>query len=126
MFRKIRDRILTMEVVLDALIEMLHRKHIIHRDEIQLEILSKAGERKVPMFKKKFKLYEIPRGSKIYGFEFISEGGDEKNEEKIIQFNHIDGAYSHCNIWGEPEKTLHLSASTPLVKYKDGFKLDES
>lgn len=120
MFKKLRDRILTLEVVLDALIELLHKKHIIHRDEIQVEILAKAGDRRVPMLKRKFKLHEIPRGSKIYGFDISGE-----DEGTVIIFNHLDGMYSHCHVEGKPDKTCHLSASTPLRKYKDGFKLDE-
>lgn len=118
MFKKIKDRLLTMEVVLDALIELLHKKDIVHRNEIQLEILAKAGERM--HVKRKYKLHEIPRGSKIYGFEISGE-----EDGTVIIFNHLDGMFSHCNVEGKPEKTLHLSASTPLRKHKDGFRLDE-
>lgn len=120
MFRKIRDRILTLEVVLDALIELLHKKAIIHRDEIQLEILARAGDKRIPRLKRKFKLSEIPMDSKIYGYEISGE-----DEGTVIIFKHLDGVSSHCHVEGKPEKIVHLSPSTPLVKYKDGFKLDE-
>lgn len=41
MFRK-RDRIETLEAVLDALISLLHKRGIVRQDEIQLEILDRA------------------------------------------------------------------------------------
>lgn len=118
-FKKLRERIATIEAVLDAVIELLHKRDILHRSEVQLEILARAGERL--HMKRKFKLHEIPRNSKIYGFAVLGEDEDES----VIIFNHIDGAYSHCHIEGKEDKVVHLSASTPLVKYKDGYKLDE-
>lgn len=42
MFRKIRDKIITIEVVLDALVTILHKKRVVTRDEIQAEILDVA------------------------------------------------------------------------------------
>ena len=59
------------------------------------------------------KLYEIKEGSKIY--EECSDGS------KYIIFDHLDGAYSYC----ETEKggIIHLSASTPLTDFKDGYSI---
>lgn len=65
------------------------------------------------------KLYELPRtktGTNIYGFQ------NTKGEDIVIKFYHIDGAYSYCEVDGQ---SCHLSASTPLEKYKDGYKLIE-
>lgn len=118
MFRKIKDRLITVEVVLDALIELLHKKHIIHRDEIQVEILAKAGER-VPRLKRKFLLKEIPRGSKIYGYDISGE-----EDGAVIIFLHVEGVSSHCHVEGKPDKLVYLSATTQLKKYRDGYKLD--
>lgn len=60
-------------------------------------------------------LYKIPKNSKIYAE--LSDGS------AFLYFRHIDGAYSVC----EAEKSgyFHLSASTPLVKFEDGFKIFE-
>lgn len=72
------------------------------------------------------KLYELPRdeGIKIYGFK------DNDNNDITIIFGHLDGAYSYCWIedkeTGDTDKVVHLSASTPLVKYKDGYKVKEN
>lgn len=62
------------------------------------------------------KLYEAPEGIKIYAD--VSDGSE------YITFKHIDGVYSLC----ETGKggTIHLSASTPLKKYKDGYKIDSN
>lgn len=71
------------------------------------------------------KLYELPRdqGVKIYGFKDID------NNNLTIIFGHIDGAYSYCwiedKVNGDTDQIVHLSASTPLVKYKDGYKVKE-
>lgn len=63
----------------------------------------------------KVKLYSIPRGSKVYV-------GATDGSEYII-FNRLDGAYSHCTT--ENGETVHLSATTPLEEYKDGYKITE-
>lgn len=65
------------------------------------------------------KLYELPRdmGVKIHGLNRVN------GDELTIIFGHLDGAYSYCWIEGEPQNVVHLSASTPLVKYKDGYKV---
>lgn len=72
------------------------------------------------------KLYELLRdkGIKIYGFKDIND------QDITIIFGHIDGAYSYCwiedKVNGDTDQIVHLSASTPLVKYKDGFKVEEN
>lgn len=72
------------------------------------------------------KLYELPRtedGFKIYMPEgtTVSDGKEEKSLE-YVTFWHIDGAYSLCTT---PDgASVHLSASAPLIKYKDGYKLE--
>jgi len=59
------------------------------------------------------KLHEIDKGSKIHC--------DVSDESKYVTFNKIDGMYSHCT--SEKGNTIHLSASTPLVKHKDGYRI---
>lgn len=47
MFWKIKEKIVTVEIILDALITILHKKNVVTRDEIQREILNTAmGEHK--------------------------------------------------------------------------------
>lgn len=41
-FGRIKYQIITMEVILDALITILHRKRVVTKDEIQREILEVA------------------------------------------------------------------------------------
>ena len=71
------------------------------------------------------KLYELPRdqGVKIYGLKDID------NNNLIIIFGHIDGAYSYCWIEdktnGDKDQVIHLPATTPLEEYKDGYKVKE-
>ena len=70
------------------------------------------------------KLYDLPRteeGTKIYGLK----GKD--NEELVIRFYHLDGMYSYCKAFtvkGREVGVCHLSASTPLKKFKDGYTID--
>ena len=78
------------------------------------------------------KLYEIDKGSKIYGLEPVV--GDNRVDGGIIVFDHVDGMYSYCTVVesdGEPVKTsdgksaiVHLNASMPLVEFEDGYKID--
>jgi hypothetical protein len=83
------------------------------------------------------KLYELPRGenTRIYKIRVFSESTKEEREV-VLLFDHIDGAYSVCymedmegNLILEGRKRrpaiVHLSASTPLVKYKNGYKIAE-
>ena len=58
---------------------------------------------------KLFKLYEIPRDSKI--FCELEDGST------FLTYHHLDGMYSYCTT--EKGNVAHLSASTPLVKHKD-------
>lgn len=120
MFKKLKERLLTVETVLDAVTELLHKKAILTREEIQLEILARSGgEVKLG---KRVKLYQLPRkkGIKIYGFDIMGEP-----EGTAIIFGSIDGMYSVCWVDGKPDKIVHLSATTPLIKYKDGYRLEE-
>jgi len=65
------------------------------------------------------KLYELPehQNIKLYGMNGLD------NKPVVVIFDHIDGAYSYCWLNGEPEKVVHLSASTKLKQYKDGWKV---
>lgn len=67
------------------------------------------------------RLYDLPRdkGVKIYGAK------DTEGKDVVIIFGHLDGMYSCCWIENKPDKVVHLSANTPLVVYKDGYKLKE-
>ena len=49
---------------------------------------------------------------------------DSEGNKVTIIFGHIDGAYSYCWI-KDTDTVVHLHASTPLVKYKDGYKVKE-
>lgn len=60
------------------------------------------------------KLYGIEKGSKIY------------IEDVVVIFDHLDGMYSYCYDQNDKTKLLHLSASTPLEAYKDGYKIEET
>jgi hypothetical protein len=61
------------------------------------------------------KLYDIPEKSKIY-----TEASDGST---YVIFDHIDGMYSYCVT--EKGAVVHLSASTPLVGFEDGYKISE-
>jgi hypothetical protein len=67
------------------------------------------------MREKDLKLYDIPEKSKIY--EKVLDGSS------YFIFDHLDGMYSYCI--SEKGAVIHLSASAPLRKYKDGFKFRE-
>lgn len=59
------------------------------------------------------KLYEIKKGSKIYA--------DLSDDSKYIIFDHLDGMYSYCKT--EKGGIVHLSGSTPLEEFEDGYKI---
>lgn len=59
------------------------------------------------------KLYDIEEGAKIY--EKCSDGSS------FIIFGHLDGMYSYCKT--ENGGVIHLSGNTPLVEFKDGYKI---
>lgn len=70
----------------------------------------------------KIKLYNLPqrtdKGIKIHGLK------DDKKKDIVVLFHHLDGAYSYCTI-EDTDKTVHLSASTPLVELENGeYKID--
>lgn len=53
------------------------------------------------------KLYEVPRGSVVSATE----------HGQWFNFDHIDGAYSFCKIFGT-DNIVHLSASTEVFVWK--------
>lgn len=77
------------------------------------------------------KLYDIKRGSKIYE-EVVTDKGEQPGS--YLVFKRLDGAYSVCIAHDKEgsalmddgrEAIVHLSAATPLVAYKDGYKIQE-
>ena len=60
-------------------------------------------------------LNDIPKKSKIYCE--ISDGS------KYLIMDHLDGFYSYCVT--ENGSIMHLSCSTPLQKYKDGYEIED-
>lgn len=58
------------------------------------------------------KLYEIPKGSKIYS---------DLSDEIYLIFYHLDGLYSYCET--EKGAVINLAGNTPLEIYKDGYKI---
>lgn len=61
------------------------------------------------------KLYNLPerQNIKIY------------YDNKIIIFDHIDGAYSYCWLEEDKNKIVHICAWVSLRKYRDGYKIVE-
>jgi hypothetical protein len=59
------------------------------------------------------KLYGLKKGDKIY--DDFSDGS------KFITFDHLDGMYSF-NLT-EKGGIFHLAGGTPLIKFKDGYKI---
>lgn len=76
---------------------------------------------RLAMNEKQLRLYDIPKESKIYGLT------DLKGSKIVVIFHHLDGAYSYCHIEGHEDDygPQHLSAPTPLEKYKDGYRIIE-
>jgi hypothetical protein len=71
------------------------------------------------------KLYELPKGAKIYE-SLATEVGKVYNpqaEDDPVIFDHPDGLYSYCYLQSNPEIVAHISRLAELVKYKDGWKL---
>ncbi len=62
------------------------------------------------------KLYDLPRdkGVKLYGL---------RPDDKVVIFGHLDGSYSYCWLEEDDNKVVHISASAPVEKYKDGYKV---
>ena len=70
------------------------------------------------------KLYDLPqrteKGVKLYGLKSVA------GDDLVIIFDHIDGMYSYCwvlDVNDNRDKIVHLSAITPVKKYKDGYKV---
>ena len=66
------------------------------------------------------KLYELPEHQNVKLYFEVSK------QKVVVIFDHIDGLYSYC--WLEEDKTkiVHIKATTPFKKYKDGYKYIES
>lgn len=64
-------------------------------------------------------LYNIPRGSKIYGFK------NKAGKDVVVIFDHLDGMYSYCYNQADQSQLLHLSGSTPLENYRDGYRIHQ-
>lgn len=62
------------------------------------------------------KLYDIKLPAKVYA--------ETTDGSKFITVDHLDGMYSYCKT--EKGAIVHLSASAPLVKHEDGYKIEES
>lgn len=74
------------------------------------------------------KLYNLKKGAKIYEQMLANIGKtffESDVENDPIIFDHVDGMYSYCYLESKPKMVVHLSASTPLVEYKDGWKIAE-
>jgi len=71
-------------------------------------------------------LHELKKGSKIYESIGSTVGkvwkGSDPETDPVI-FDGVDGMYSHCHLQSDPTVVVHISASAPLEKYKDGWKL---
>lgn len=65
------------------------------------------------------KLYELPEHQNI---KLYFDDNIESIKDIVVIFDHIDGLYSYC--WLEEDKTkiIHIKATTPFKKYKDGYK----
>ena len=46
LFKKLKDRLMTVEVVLDAIVGLLEKRDVMSRSEVQMEILARAEENK--------------------------------------------------------------------------------
>ena len=63
------------------------------------------------------KLYDLPKGAKIYNLQ------PDHDKDGIVIFDHLDGMYSYCWVEGHKDKLVHLNAATPLKSFKDGWEL---
>lgn len=64
---------------------------------------------------KQITLYDLPprMGVKIY------------IDDRVFIFDHLDGMYSYSYNKDNREEVIHLGTFTPLVKFKDGYKIRE-
>lgn len=63
------------------------------------------------------RLFEIPNKSKIY----LVDGIEASDGSSFLIYDHPDGMYSYCVT--EKSNVVHLALSTPVTKYKDGYKI---
>lgn len=73
------------------------------------------------------KLYDLQKGAKLYETLGTMVGNvwtPSNDEDDPVIFDHLDGAYSYCYLQSDPKIVVHISAAAPLVRYKDGYKLE--
>jgi hypothetical protein len=68
-------------------------------------------------------LYNLPKGSKIYTKVVRRIDGRDEYEDGVVILDHVDGMYSYCYLQNRPDKLIRLKAWTPLIKFKDGYKI---
>lgn len=77
------------------------------------------------------RLYDLKRGAKIYTGDVITRAG-KRIKDAVAVYEHRDGMYSYSNLQdkngvqvmnGKHPAVIHLSVSTPLVAFKDGYKI---
>jgi hypothetical protein len=71
----------------------------------------------VSMPKNEMRLMNLPPRPKVPIKIYYNE------EDEYIYYHHIDGMYSYCKT--EKGEVTHLSVGTPLIAYKDGYKIYE-
>jgi hypothetical protein len=79
--------------------------------------LSKPIEEKKRNSRKKIRLYDIPRGSRI---KAETTNGDGKKLGDFIIFHKLDGMFSYCTIEGT-EEVCHLAATQELKLSDEGY-----
>lgn len=74
------------------------------------------------------KLWELPRGSKLYESISGTVAGvyhkTSADTEPLI-FAKVDGLYASCYLESDHDMVVYISANAPVKKYKDGYKIAE-
>ena len=65
---------------------------------------------------------DLPRSEKGIRI-YLPDDAELEDGSNFINFYHLDGMYSYCKT--EKGGLIHLSGLTPLVEYKDGYKMKE-
>lgn len=72
------------------------------------------------------RLHELKKGAKIYESVGSMVGkiwkGTDPETDPVI-FDHVDGMYSYCYLQSDPTIVAHISATAPMMEYKDGYKI---
>ncbi len=69
-------------------------------------------------------LKDVPTNSQIY--DYITErqvSGIHRRTEVVFIFRNLGEKYSYCHLKGQPDRIIHLSTLTPLIKHKDGYRI---